>query len=88
MDCGQRRGIILYLDGVPILDAGGVSALDKLVQQCASDGARLYLTDLQFQPLKTLARAGVQPQPDVLAFFPTLGDALEAANKEWEAGAV
>ena len=88
MDCGQRRGIILYHDGVPILDAGGVSALDKLVQQCASDGARLYLTDLQFQPLKTLARAGVQPQPDVLAFFPTLGDALEAANKEWEAGAV
>jgi MFS superfamily sulfate permease-like transporter len=52
--CSKRRGIVLYLDGVPILDAGGLSALEKLVERCGANGTQLVLTDLQFQPLKTL----------------------------------
>ena len=74
--CGARKGIVLYLDGVPILDAGGLAALERLVAQCRLNGTQLILTDLQFQPLKTLARAGVVPIPGVLQFAPTLGEAL------------
>jgi SulP family sulfate permease len=73
--CSQRRGIVLYLDGVPILDAGGLSALEKLVERCAANGTELVLTDLQFQPLKTLARAGVAPIAGVLRFEPSLSEA-------------
>ncbi len=78
--CGARKGIVLYLDGVPILDAGGLAALERLVAQCRVNGTQLILTDLQFQPLKTLARAGVVPIPGVLEFAPTLGEALGSVS--------
>ncbi|MGB4248776.1 MAG: C4-dicarboxylic acid transporter DauA [Pseudohongiellaceae bacterium] len=80
MMCEERRGIILYLDGVPILDAGGVSALEKLVAKCRATGTQLMLTDLPFQPLRTLAKAGVQPIAGVLTLFPTIREALEVAT--------
>jgi SulP family sulfate permease len=83
-NCGSHKGIILYLDGVPILDAGGIAALEKLVQECQSSGTRLMLTDLQFQPLKTLARAGIKPLENRLAFFSTLNDALQSAHSPSE----
>ncbi len=74
---GERRGIILDLEGVSIIDAGGLSALTKLIAQCQRDGCRLRIAELQFQPLKTLARAGLKPIDGVLSFHPTLADALE-----------
>ncbi len=76
--CGARKGIVLYLDGVPILDAGGLAALERLMERCRVSGTQLVLTDLQFQPLKTLARAGVLPIPGVLQFAQTLGEGLES----------
>ena len=39
-------------------------------------GTRILIAELQFQPLKTLARARVNPVPGVSAFYPTLADAL------------
>ncbi|MEA3300064.1 MAG: C4-dicarboxylic acid transporter DauA [Pseudomonadota bacterium] len=74
---GARRGIILDLEGVSIIDAGGLSALTKLIAQCQRDGCRIRIAELQFQPLKTLARAGLKPIDGVLSFHPTLADALE-----------
>ncbi|MDX3774169.1 C4-dicarboxylic acid transporter DauA [Chromatiaceae bacterium AAb-1] len=71
------RGIILYMDSVPILDAGGQAALNRLIAKCQKNGVTLYIADLQFQPLKTLARARVQPIPGTLTFFPTLKEATE-----------
>src|SRR5690606_20650791 len=65
----NSKGIILYLDGVPILDAGGLAALNKLIDKCQKNRVALYITDLQFQPLKTLARAGIQPVQEQLVFF-------------------
>ncbi len=75
--CDHKQGIVLYLDGVPILDAGGLSALNKLISKCEKTNTRIYLADLQFQPLKTLARAGVRPIENVSALFPSLKDALD-----------
>jgi len=73
----QQRGLVLYMDGVPLLDAGGLAALDKLLHSCRKQGVELLIADLQFQPLKTLAKAGVKPEPGQLTFYPTLREALE-----------
>ena len=78
----DHRGIILDLDGVPILDAGGLAALEKLVSRCRQQQTQLVLAGLQFQPLKTLARAGVKPVDGLLGFYPTLHDALDNLPRE------
>ena len=73
----HSKGIILYMDGVPLLDAGGLSALNKLISKCAKSKTSLMIAELQFQPLRTLAKAGVQPIEGQLSFYPTLREALE-----------
>lgn len=73
---GDLDGVVLYMDGVTLLDAGGLAAMNKLVASCAAEGKQLMIADLQFQPLKTLARAGVEPVPGVTAFYPTLAEAI------------
>lgn len=76
MRCEQQQGIVLTMEGVPMLDAGGLSALEKLIAKCAKNNTRILLTDLQFQPLKTLAKAGIKPVKNVSYFYPTLKEAL------------
>ena len=73
-------GVILYMDGVTILDAGGVAAMNKLVAYCAKEGKQIFFADLQFQPLKTLARANIKPLSGVTSFFPTLNEAIHSFN--------
>lgn len=72
----SARGLILYMDGVTILDAGGLSALNKLIVACEQDGTQIVIADLQFQPLRTLARAGVKPVPGVSRYTSSLEEAL------------
>lgn len=74
----RQKGIVIYLDGVPILDAGGLSQLLDFMQQCQSNSTQLMLADLQFQPLKTLAKAGVKPIEGAVSFHSTLDDALSS----------
>jgi SulP family sulfate permease len=69
-------GAILYMDGVTLLDAGGVAAMNKLVDYCARSNKQLIFADLQFQPLKTLARANVKPIAGVTTFYSTLHEAI------------
>jgi len=74
-------GFVLYLDAVPLLDAGGLAAMEQFINQCKIYNTQVIFCDLQFQPLKTLARAGVQPIGGVTSFSPTLHEALtEIAN--------
>jgi SulP family sulfate permease len=77
----NARGFILYMDGVTLLDAGGLSALNKLLAACERDGTRIIIADLQFQPLRALARAGVAPVNGVSRFTHTLADALVQAGE-------
>jgi sulfate permease, SulP family len=72
----ERRGIILSMDGVTILDAGGLAAMRKFIAHCGKAGVKLFLTDFEFQPLKTLARSGFKPDGISTFTFPTLDDAL------------
>jgi SulP family sulfate permease len=70
------RGVILVLDEVPILDAGGLAALNRLVAYCKKNDIRIYLCDWQAQPRKTLTRAKFAPVAEQVMMFPTLTTAL------------
>jgi len=72
-----KKGVILYLDGVSILDSGGVAALNKFIASCTKDNIHVYLADFQFQPLKTLAKAKFKPDGVICETFSTLAGALE-----------
>jgi len=72
----DARGLLLYMDGVTLLDAGGLAALNRLIAASRSNGTRIVIADLQFQPLRALARAGVKPEPGVSSFYPSLDAAL------------
>lgn len=80
----EARGFILYMDGVTVLDAGGLSALGKLIDTCRESGSQVIVADLQFQPLRALARAGLAPEAGVSRFTPTLEAALHAAGDKSE----
>ncbi|WP_217364124.1 SulP family inorganic anion transporter [Marinobacterium sp. xm-d-579] len=72
-----KQKIILYLDGVSILDAGGLSALERFIERRIQDGCEIVLADLQFQPLKTVSRSDLTPLPNQLSFTATLAEALD-----------
>ncbi|WP_442892265.1 C4-dicarboxylic acid transporter DauA [Cedecea sp. VD23] len=72
-----HRVVILQWDAVPVLDAGGLDAFQRFVEKMP-EGCELRVTNLEFQPLRTLARAGVKPIPGRLAFFPDVQAALAA----------
>jgi len=61
------------------IDAGGLVALNKLIAKCAKTNTKIFISELQFQPLKTLARANVKPIENVSSFYPSLKEALDAA---------
>lgn len=83
--CKKQKGVVLYFDGVPILDSGGVAALFKYIDHCKKTNTIVYLADLQFQPLKTLAKAKFTPDSKQCLIFSTLSSALEAVpRKEYE----
>lgn len=67
--------IVLQWDAVPVLDAGGLDALQRFIE-ALPPGKQLAITDMPFQPLKTLARARVQPIEGRLHFYATLPEAL------------
>lgn len=79
--CLDRDGVVLYLDGVSILDSGGVSELYKFIESCRRAGTTVYLADLQFQPMKTLSKAGFRPDGVSCRVFPSLSEALVAAGQ-------
>lgn len=63
-----KRIVLLEWDAVPVLDAGGLNALQRFVERLPA-GCELRISGLEFQPLRSLARAGVQPIAGRLRFF-------------------
>lgn len=78
----DARGFILYMDGVTVLDGGGLAALNKLITTCQREGTEVVIADLQFQPLRTLARAGVAPIEGVSRYTSSLDEALRLVSAE------
>ena len=74
--CEGKRLVVLYMDGVPVLDAGGVAALERFLEDQFSRSCEIVIADLQFQPLKTVARAALHPIDHKLRFTATLEEAV------------
>ena len=70
-----KRIVVLKWDAVPVLDAGGLDAFQRFVARLP-EGCELRISNLEFQPLRTMARAGVQPIPGRLSFYPNREAAL------------
>jgi sulfate permease, SulP family len=73
--CTEQQHIILSLKEVSLLDAGGLSALDKLIAKCEKNNTELILTDIPPPTLRTLAHANIKPIKGVLRFYLTLSEA-------------
>lgn len=71
------EGVVLHMRYSAYLDAGGLSALDKLTTHCKQQGITLYFSSWQFQPLKTLARAQGESQSPLVLSFSRLDDAID-----------
>lgn len=78
--CDKYRVVILYMDGVTLLDAGGLAAMERLIAKCQKNRIELRFADFQFQPLKALAKSGMKPIPGTLAFYSTLAEAIDLGN--------
>tara|TARA_R110001606_G_scaffold84694_5_gene192486 strand:- start:2032 stop:3747 length:1716 start_codon:yes stop_codon:yes gene_type:complete len=76
-----KKGVVLYMDGVTVLDAGGLATLLRLGEHFIASGTRLMIADLSYQPLKTLARASVQPVPGAISYHGTLAEALRVLRE-------
>lgn len=70
-----KRIVVLKWDAVPVLDAGGLDAFQRFVNKLP-EGCEFRVSNLEFQPLRTLARAGVKPLPGRLSFYPDRQAAL------------
>jgi SulP family sulfate permease len=70
-----KRIVVLKWDAVPVLDAGGLEAFQRFVSRLP-ESCELRVSNLEFQPLRTLARASVQPIAGKLAFYPNRDAAL------------
>jgi sulfate permease, SulP family len=69
--------IVLLWDRVAVLDAGGVNALRNFIDNL-TEGTEVRIAEIPFQPLKTLARARMQPIEGKLSFYGKLEEALQA----------
>lgn len=87
--------MILKWDAVPVLDAGGLDAFQRFVKRLP-EGCELRVCNVEFQPLRTMARAGIQPIPGRLAFFPNRRAAMavykyeidQSAQTDWSANCI
>lgn len=73
----DHKTLVLQMEAVSILDAGGLAAFQQFAKRMAKTGVRVRVAELQFQPLKTLARAKVRPIPGELEFYGSLEEAIK-----------
>jgi len=76
----QRRGILLCMESMTLLDAGGLTAFNRFRKAMAAQDTSVWVTDLQFQPLRTLAKAGVKSVRDPREFFSSLEEAVNTLH--------
>ncbi|MBE0477273.1 MAG: C4-dicarboxylic acid transporter DauA [Coriobacteriia bacterium] len=75
-DAPDGGGIVLYADGVTVLDAGGAASFERFTEECASRDIELIVADLQPQPLRTARAAGLFTGSEGVRLAPTLAEGL------------
>ncbi len=69
--------VILHMQYSSYLDAGGLSAIEKLMTHCEQHQVRLRFSTWQFQPLKTLAKARGEVKGPLDISFASLNEAVD-----------
>ena len=75
------KAFILRMRLVPVIDASGVHALQKLADRCHRKGIALIVAGLQEQPNRVLARMETREHPGELHLAPDFEDALKLAER-------
>jgi SulP family sulfate permease len=75
------RAFILRMRLVPVIDASGVHALQKLADRCHRKGIALIVSGLQEQPNRVLARMETREHPGELHLAPDFEYALRLAER-------
>lgn len=79
-DAEDSSGLVVYCDGVTMLDAGGIGAVRRFDKECARRDIRVLLTDLQARPERRLKAAGMPDKDGSVDVVPTLAAALQMAR--------
>lgn len=69
----QIQYIVLQCDAVTVLDAGGIHALTRFVQNMLPD-QQLYMCNMQFQPLRALVKANMLKELQQINFASDLDE--------------
>jgi SulP family sulfate permease len=77
---GEAGVVLLELGAVPVIDATGMVNLESALARLARDRTLVVLVRVQEQPAKFMARAGIAPVPDRLAFAGSLEEGLSLAR--------
>ncbi len=73
---GRARAVIIRMEGVPVMDATGLVALESALSELHKSGAQVYMIGLQAQPRQLLTNARQVEQPGKLMFRDSLDQAL------------
>lgn len=77
-----KKGVVLYMESVTVIDAGGLTALNRFHDFCRENGIRVIFASIQFQPMKTMQHAGIKSIPGEFEFAGTLNEAIHLAKGE------
>jgi sulfate permease, SulP family len=81
MERRHVRIVVLKMEGVPILDATGLMALENLVADLNRTGIKVVLAGVQPEPLRAFTRAGWRNRARRLRIFRSAPRALEFARR-------
>lgn len=73
-------GMIIHMHYSSYLDAGGLSAVEKLMAHCEKQSVRLVFSAWQFQPMRTLAKARGDVDSPLNASVGSLAEAISQAT--------
>jgi SulP family sulfate permease len=78
---GGLRVLVVRLDGVPVMDATGLVALESAISTLTNRGCLTILTGLQPQPAQLIERAGFKQRPWRLDVRADLAAGMTAARE-------
>jgi SulP family sulfate permease len=77
---GEARVVILDIGAVPVMDATGMVNLESALDRLHRDHTLVVLARVQDQPAKFMARAGIEPDPGLVAFADSVEEAIQLAR--------
>jgi SulP family sulfate permease len=77
---GRARVVILRMEGVPVLDATGLVALESAIARLRASQCRAILCGLQQQPARVLQRSELSKPESGVLFCPDIDTALAAST--------